>query len=122
VCTACGRATCRLIAKNRVAQGESYVAGGVALNELIGASRTSRDIHLFRDTREALAATWASDLRLLTAGGFEVDVLRERPTFVEAVVRRGSDSVVMIRTWPPPSMQDSSCSIPAPSAVPCPAS
>jgi hypothetical protein len=46
------RGLCRLIAKNRVAQGESYVARGVALNELIGASRTSRDIDLFHDTRE----------------------------------------------------------------------
>ena len=35
------RAVCRLIADNRIASGESYVAGGVALNELIGHDRLS---------------------------------------------------------------------------------
>jgi hypothetical protein len=44
------RAICRLIAGNRIDSGESYVAGGVALNELIAAPRISRDIDLFHDS------------------------------------------------------------------------
>lgn len=89
------RDVCRLLADNRIASGESYVAGGVALNELLGASRLSHDIDTFHDTEEALAATWASDRKLLTDRGFGVDVLRERPTFVEAHVKRGGDAVLL---------------------------
>lgn len=89
------RAICRLIAANRIATGESYVAGGVALNELLAAPRTSRDIDLFHDTDAALEATWAADRRLLEEQGFEVRVLRERPSYVEAQVRRGDETVLM---------------------------
>ncbi len=89
------RTLCRLIAQNRLDQGESYVAGGAALNALIDERRVSRDIDLFHDTREALLATWDADRSLLAGEGFEVEVLRERPTFVEALVRRREDSVLM---------------------------
>ncbi len=85
------RAVCRLLAENRVASGESYVAGGVALNELIAASRISRDVDLFHDTDEALAASWRADRLLLEANGFEVLVVREHATFVEAEVGTGAD-------------------------------
>ena len=51
------REICRLIAGNRIASGESYVAGAAALNELIAAPRISRDVDLFHDTDEALQAT-----------------------------------------------------------------
>ena len=54
------RRVCRLIAANRISSGESYVAGGVALNELLGASRVSRDIDLVHDTNEALETSWRS--------------------------------------------------------------
>lgn len=87
------RAVCKLLAGNRIASGESYVAGGVALNELIAAARISRDIDLFHDTDEALASSWHADRILLEANGFEVVVVRERPTFVEAEVRARRDSV-----------------------------
>lgn len=80
------RAICRLIADNRIASGESYVGGGVALNELIGAPRVSRDIDLFHDTEEALDATWQADRRLLEAAGHAIRVLRERPSFIEVEV------------------------------------
>lgn len=80
------RAICRLLAENRIASGESYVAGAAALNELIAASRISRDVDLFHDTDEALAASWRADRLLLEAHGFEVLVVRERATFVEAEV------------------------------------
>jgi hypothetical protein len=88
------RTICRRIADRRIADGESYVAGGAALNTVIPSSRLSRDIDLFHDTQEALAATWEAD-RLVLEQDFDVEIRRERPTFVEAVVRRGEDSVVM---------------------------
>jgi hypothetical protein len=52
------RTLCRLLAENRIAIGESYVAGGAALNELIAAPRISRDIDVFHDTETAVAASW----------------------------------------------------------------
>lgn len=87
------RRICQLIAVNRVASGESYVAGGVALNELIGGNRISRDSDLFHDTREAVDLTWAADRTLLQSNGYDVDVIRERPGFVEARVAAGSEDV-----------------------------
>jgi hypothetical protein len=89
------RAICRTIAANRKSHGEAYVAGAVALNELLAAPRVSRDIDLFHDTQEALQATWDADRRLLTEIGFTLRVIRERPSFVECVVSRGGESVVM---------------------------
>jgi len=88
------KSVCRLLARNRIASGESYVAGGSALNELIAAPRISRDIDLFHDSEEAVAATWDSDRQLLEKQ-FEVDVLRERPAFVEARVAGNQDSVLL---------------------------
>ena len=93
--TALQREICRLIAENRVASGESYVAGGAALNELLSAPRVSRDLDLFHDTAEALAATWEADRRLLREAGFELKVVRERPTFVEAMVERGTERALL---------------------------
>lgn len=89
------RAVCRLLADQRVASGESYVAGASALNELIGASRISRDIDLFHGTDEAVEVSWESDRRVLREYGFDVRVVRQRPSFVEAEVRRGGHSVPM---------------------------
>ncbi len=93
--TAFQRALCRLVAENRVASGESYVAGGVALNELLEAPRISRDIDLFHDTEEALAATWAADRSLLERNGYGINVLRERSSFVEAEVSREGNTCLL---------------------------
>ncbi len=93
--TAFQRSVCRLLADNRLRSGESYVAGGAALNELLHAPRLSRDIDLFHDTEEALAASWSADRNSLEGEGYELSVVRERPTFVEAEIRRGDDSVVI---------------------------
>ncbi len=89
------RAVCRLIAGNRIRSGESYVAGGVALIEAIGAARISRDIDLFHDTDQAVDAAWDADRRSLEASGFGLRVLRERPSFVEAEVQRSGDTVIL---------------------------
>ena len=89
------RDVCRLLADHRVGSGESYVSGGAALNEALRAPRVSRDLDLFHDTEEALAATWASDRASLEQAGFALRVLRERPSFVEAEARRGQDAVLL---------------------------
>jgi hypothetical protein len=89
------RNVCQLLAENRRRSGESYVAGAAALNELLRAPRRSRDIDLFHDTEEALASSWSSDRGALEEKGYELSVLRERPTFVEAQVRCGEDVVVI---------------------------
>jgi hypothetical protein len=89
------RKVCRLLAGNRLRSGESYVAGGAALNELLRAPRRSRDIDLFHDTEEALAASWTADRQSIESEGYQLSVIRERPTFVEAEIRGGDDSVVI---------------------------
>lgn len=89
------RSICQLLAANRRQHGESYLAGGATLNELLGARRLSRDLDIFHDTEEALAASWQADRALLLAAGCHVAVFRERPGFVEAEVRRAGDSVLM---------------------------
>ena len=87
------RRLCRLIADNRIASGESYVAGAAALNELIAGSRISRDIDLFHDTDEAVAVSWDADRRLLERHDFQLHVVRERPSYVAAEVRQSGESV-----------------------------
>ena len=84
-----------LLAARRRQRGESYVAGGVALNVLLAAPRKSRDIDLFHDTEEALAVTWAADRDALATNRFTVNVLREFPSFVEAGVARGAERTVI---------------------------
>lgn len=95
------RTVCRLIARQRRESGESYVAGGVALNTLTGATRISRDIDLFHDTAAAVAASWDADRELLEGHGYEVRALRERESFVEAAVSLGRETVLM--QWAPDS-------------------
>ncbi|MDY0003856.1 MAG: hypothetical protein RBU30_21340 [Polyangia bacterium] len=85
----------RLIAENRIASGESYVAGGSALNELLARSRVSRDIDLFHDTEEAVDSTFEADRRLLLDAGLEVAILRRAPGFIEAQVSAQRDSVLL---------------------------
>jgi len=85
----------RLIARNRVAGGESYVAGGVALNQLIEGSRFSRDIDLFHDTSEAVIITWELDRKLLIENGYLVETIRELPSFIEALVKKEDHTVLI---------------------------
>lgn len=93
--TALQRRVCRLLAESRIASGESYVAGGAALTELIGSPRISRDVDLFHDTDEALEASWRADRALLEADGLGVRVLRERSGLVEAEVHDGDDRALL---------------------------
>ena len=89
------RSICQLLAAHRRQRGESYLAGGATLNELLGAPRLSRDLDIFHDTDEAVAASWQADRALLAAAGCSVVVFRERPGFVEAQVSRAGDAVLM---------------------------
>jgi hypothetical protein len=89
------RCVCRLLAAERIAQGERYVAGGAALNELLKSSRLSHDVDLFHDTRESVLASWETDRKDLEKAGYSVRPLREFPTFVEAEVTRGPEGVIL---------------------------
>ena len=89
------RQVCRLLARQRVASGESYVAGGTALNEALAAERVSRDIDLFHDSDVALDASWRKDRETLLDAGYELRVVRDRPGLVEARVVKGSDEVLV---------------------------
>jgi hypothetical protein len=71
------------------------VAGGAALGEALRTARLSRDVDVFHDTAEAVAASWDEDRRLLDAAAYRVEPVRERPGFVEAVLSRGEARVAM---------------------------
>jgi len=89
------RAVCHLLAERRIASGESYVAGGGALGEATQSGRISQDIDLFHDTTQAVAECWELDRELLESQRHTVRVLRERPSFVEAIVSQGDASVLV---------------------------
>jgi uncharacterized protein YukE len=89
------RTVCRLIARQRVESGVSYVAGAVALNTLTDSPRQSHDVDIFHDAREAVAISWAADRKTLEGAGYGIQLVRERDTFVEALVSKGSDRVVL---------------------------
>jgi len=89
------RTVCHLLADDRVRSGESYFAGGATLNELIGAPRLSRDLDIFHDTEQALAASWQRDRATLERAGYAVRVFRERLGFVEAEIRMGDQGVLL---------------------------
>jgi hypothetical protein len=93
--TAFQRDVCRVLAVRRRAAGDSYVAGGVALNEALRAHRLSRDLDLFHDSTEAVARAWDADRRTLETHGFRVITLRERPGFVEATVAQGGETLLV---------------------------
>jgi hypothetical protein len=89
------RRVCVLLADHRKRSGESYVAGGTALNQLLGSRRISRDVDLFHDTEAALAATWAADRAALAASGLRVTPVREAPSFVQAEVSDGTRTEIV---------------------------
>lgn len=88
---------CRLLASRRKPEDlpQSYLAGGATLNALLNTPRLSRDVDLFHDTLDALEATWKVDRAALLSAGYDVKTLRERPGFVEALIARGGQSVLL---------------------------
>jgi hypothetical protein len=83
------------MAESRIASGESHVAEGAALNQVMGTPRLSADVDLFHDTASALEASWRGDRELLERHDFSVRVVRERPSFVEAEVSSGGRAVLL---------------------------
>jgi hypothetical protein len=81
--------------RSRIDAGESYLAEGSTLNEFLAAARISRDVDLFHDTESALDASWQGDRKILEGDGYVLRVIRERTSFVEAEVTRGSESVLL---------------------------
>lgn len=82
----------RLLAKNRVANGETYIAGGLALNHQLHTPRYSHDIDVFNNSYDALVAASDMDREALVAAGYTVVVKRARDFIVEVVVSRGGES------------------------------
>ena len=58
----------RLLAKGRVANGETYVAGGLALNHCLHLPRISNDIDIFNNSYEAMTAAADAVRSALAAG------------------------------------------------------
>ena len=77
--TSLQRDVCRLLAAARRESGESYVAGGA----------------VFHDTAEAVARSWDRDRATLERSGYAVRTVRERPEYVEAVVSRQAQDLVV---------------------------
>ena len=63
----------RLLARNRIENPESYVAGGLALNYKLDTPRLSRDIDIFHDSKETMVRSWEMDKAVLVASGFAVN-------------------------------------------------
>lgn len=89
------RRVCGLIARQRIAAGERYITGGTALTTLLATARVSRDIDLFHDSDAAVAASWAADRTVLDADGLALEVLRERPGYVEARVAADGEAILI---------------------------
>jgi len=79
---------CRILAKERKAGGESYVAGGVPLSHFAGSGRISENIDIFHDTAEALDASKTKDTIILRKNGYEVRFTRDIPSMAEAIVSK----------------------------------
>jgi len=78
----------RLLASHR--DPESYVAGATPLNR--SRPRYSRDIDVFHDREDRVAAAALGDVETLEAGGYRVSWLRQLPLVYTAEVNKGSDS------------------------------
>ena len=89
------RAVCRTIAGGRIANGESYVAGGVALNDALGASRLSQDVDVFHDEADAVAQSYERDRSCLELAGYHCELIVNRTTFIECKVIQNSNAVVV---------------------------
>ena len=80
------------IARLRIDGGETYIAGGLALNHQLKRPRVSSDIDIFNSTQEALVRSSAEDCRILREAGYELTVKRSLDYMVEVLVSRGNDS------------------------------
>jgi hypothetical protein len=77
----------RLLARNR--NPDSHVAGATVLNQAASSPRTSRDIDIFHDSKEAIDAAFADDQATLKANGYTATVSMDEETFKRAQVSKG---------------------------------
>ena len=82
----------RLLARNRIAGGETYVAGGLALNYQLNRPRISHDIDVFNNTYDAMISAADKDRDVLRAAGLSIIVKRERDFIVEVTVSDGKET------------------------------
>lgn len=83
----------RLLAENR--NPDSYVAGGIVLNQTRETPRFSRDIDVFHDVEALVAASATADAAALKAAGFEVEWVIQEPAYFRADVAKEGRSVKM---------------------------
>jgi hypothetical protein len=71
---------------------DSYLAGGAALHLEPNTLRFSNDLGYFNDSPTRVASAFDADRLALSAAGYEVTTLLERPGFVRSIVSRGEQS------------------------------
>ncbi|MBI4024785.1 MAG: nucleotidyl transferase AbiEii/AbiGii toxin family protein [Verrucomicrobia bacterium] len=81
----------RLLAKNR--NPDSYVAGGIVLNQTPATPRFSKDIDVFHDAEAIVAAAATTDAATLKSNEFEVRWFIQEPGFFRADVSKSPHSV-----------------------------
>ena len=89
------KSICKIIANNRKKHKISYVAGGVALNHLIGGARLSYDIDIFNDSIDAVWAGFELDKNILIKNNYSIEMIRDRNSFIEVLVSKNEDSILM---------------------------
>jgi hypothetical protein len=67
----------------------------VALSVALDTHRLSRDLDLFHDTTDAVGRSWDRDRSTLASAGYGVEVVRERPGYVEALISRDDSRLVV---------------------------
>lgn len=82
----------KFLASSRIRNGETYVAGGLALNHQLARPRVSEDIDVFNSTYDALVSAADHDRAALQGAGYGVVTKRERNYIVEAMVSKDGES------------------------------
>ena len=82
----------KLIARSRIRNGETYVAGGLALNHQLRRPRVSEDIDVFNNSYDALVSAADADRDVLKGAGYEVVLKRERNYIVEVTVSKDGET------------------------------
>ena len=80
------------IARSRIDGGETYIAGGLALNHLLKRPRVSSDVDVFNSSYEALERAADHDCEVLRLAGYDIRVTRRRDYIVEVVASRDDGS------------------------------
>ena len=75
-----------LLAQNR--NPESYVAGGIVLNQSADTPRFSDDVDVFHDLAECVASSAKADALTLTTSGYSVEWSSQEPFFYRAVIQK----------------------------------